>query len=157
MSTFIYPATIEVDAAGFHLVTFPDIPEAGTDAECREAALREALDALIAALGGYIETKRAIPLPSKLERGQVAVTLPILVAAKLALYEAMRKAKVTNVELGRRLDISEGAVRRLVDLDHRSHIGQVEAALATLGRYLVVAVHAARGKYPSRQPHHRLQ
>ena len=68
------------------------------------------------------------------------VALPVLVVAKLALYEAMRTAMVTNTELGRRLGISEGAVRWLVDLDHRSHIGQVEAALAALGRRLVVVV-----------------
>jgi antitoxin HicB len=69
--------------------------------------------------------------------------LPILVTAKLALYEAMRTGKVTNVELARRLGISEGAVRRLVDLDHRSHIGQIETALAALGHRLVVDIHAA--------------
>ena len=55
----------------------------------------------------------------------------------------MRNGKMTNVELGRRLGISEGAVRRLVDLDHRSHIGQIETALAALGQQLVVEVHAA--------------
>ena len=69
--------------------------------------------------------------------------MPALVTAKLALYEAMRTGNVTNVELGRRLGISEGAVRRLVDLDHRSHIGQIETALAILGYRLVVEVHAA--------------
>jgi antitoxin HicB len=143
MSNFTYPATMAVDTAGFHLITFPDIPEAGTDAETREDALREAPDALIAALGGYIEARRAIPAPSKAKRGQVMVTLPVLAAAKLALYEAMQTAQITNVELGRRLGISEGAVRRLLDLDHRSHIGQVEAALAALGHRLVVAIDAA--------------
>ncbi len=143
MNTFIYPATIEVDSAGFYLVTFPDIPEAGTDAETREEALQEAPDALVAALGGYIGAKQPIPPPSKVKRGQIPVILPILVAAKLALYDAMHTAKLTNVELGKRLGVSEGAVRRLFDLDHRSHIGQVEAALAVLGRRLVVEVHAA--------------
>ena len=143
MSTFTYPATITVDTAGFSLVTFPDVPEAGTDAETHEEALCAAPDALIAALGGYIEARRPIPPPSPVHPGQVMVVLPVLVVAKLALYEAMRTATVTNTELGRRLGISEGAVRRLVDLDHRSHIGQVEAALATLGRRLVVDVNAA--------------
>jgi antitoxin HicB len=143
MNRFIYPATLVVDTAGFYLVTFPDIPEAGTDAETREEAIHEAPDALIAALGGYMEAKRAIPLPSQITQDQLRVTLPILVAAKLALYEAMRTAKVTNMEMGRRLGISESAVRRLLDLDHRSHIAHVEAALATLGHRLVVEVHAA--------------
>lgn len=143
MHTFTYPATMTVDTAGFSLVTFPDIPEAGTDAETREEALHAAPDALVAALGGYIDARRPLPSPSPATPGQVMVALPVLVVAKLALYEAMQTAKVTNTELGRRLGISEGAVRRLVDLDHRSHIGQVEAALAALGRRLVVDVNAA--------------
>jgi antitoxin HicB len=143
MSKFVYPASIEVDPAGFYLVTFPDVPEAGTDAESREEAIDEAPDALIAALGGYMQAKQAIPQPSKIKRSQVSVGLPILVTAKLALYEAMRTGNVTNVELARRLGISEGAVRRLVDLDHRSHIGQIETALAALGHRLVVDIHAA--------------
>jgi antitoxin HicB len=143
MNTFIYPAHIEVDTAGFHLVTFPDIPEAGTDAASFEEALQEAPDALIAALGGYIEGKQPIPPPSKVRQGQSPIVLPVLIAAKLALYNAMHTAQVTNVELGKRLGISESAVRRLLDLDHRSHIGQVEAALAALGCRLVVEVHAA--------------
>jgi antitoxin HicB len=143
MGTFTYPATLTVDTAGFFLVTFPDVPEAGTDAETHEEALCAAPDALIAALGGYIAARRPIPPPSSMQPGQVMVTLPVLVVAKLALYEAMRTATVTNTELGRRLGLSEGAVRRLVDLDHRSHMGHVEAALAALGRRLVVDVQAA--------------
>jgi antitoxin HicB len=143
MSSFSFPATVEADEAGFHLVTFPDVPEAGTDAETREEALRESVDALIAALGGYIYGRRPIPKPSKAKPGQVLITLPTLVAAKLALYEAMHESGISNVELGRRLGISEGAVRRLLDLDHRSHIGQVEAGLQALGHRLVVDVQAA--------------
>jgi hypothetical protein len=38
------------------------------------------------------------------------------------------------------LGLSEGAIRRLLDLDHRSHIGQIDAALAALGKRLVVQV-----------------
>lgn len=67
---------------------------------------------------------------------------PTLVTAKLVLYETMRAAGVSNVELGRRLGLSEGAVRRLLDMDHRSHIGQVEAALQAFGYRLVVEVQA---------------
>lgn len=64
---------------------------------------------MIAALGGSIHHRRSIPKPSKAKPGQVMLTLPALVAAKRALYEAMGE---TGVELGRRLGISEGAVRR---------------------------------------------
>jgi hypothetical protein len=59
--------------------------------------------------------------------------LPPLVAAKLALYEAMRAQRMTRTELARRLGRQENAVRRLLDLDHRSHIDQIDRALAALG------------------------
>ena len=55
------------------------------------------------------------------------VSLPPLIAAKLALYEARR----------------EVTVRRLLDLDYRSQIGDLEKALALLGKQLVVEVHDA--------------
>jgi len=143
MKTFRFPATVKVDRAGFYLVTFPDVPEAGTDAPTRADALHEATDALIAALGGYVTDRRPIPQPSRAKPGQVLLTLSTLIAAKLALYEAMREAGISNVELGSRLGISEGAVRRLLDLDHRSHVSQIEAALQVFGQCLVVSVQAA--------------
>jgi hypothetical protein len=52
----------------------------------------------------------------------------------------MLAAGLSNVELGRRLDVDEKAVRRLRDPLHRSHIGQVEAALRQLGKRLEVEV-----------------
>jgi antitoxin HicB len=65
------------------------------------------------------------------------------VAAKLALYEAMRAQDVSAADLAARLGLAETAVRRLLDLDHRSHIDQVEAALRCLGKRLEVTVRDA--------------
>ncbi len=135
-----YPVNLKRQKDGAILTTFPDVPEALTEGKSVNEVLTEAQDALVAALGGYINERREIPLPSKVKRGQRLVFLPPLPAAKLALYQAMRDANLTNVALGRRLKITETAVRRLIDLDHRSHIGQVEEALAALGKRLVVEV-----------------
>jgi antitoxin HicB len=55
----------------------------------------------------------------------------------------MWEAGLTAMALAKRLGLSEGAIRRLLDLDHRSHIGQVEAALAALGKRLSVEVYDA--------------
>ena len=144
MSTrFAYPVTVEPDGGGCFLVTFADVPEAGTDAPARDEALGQAEDCLIAALGGYVEMRRDLPAPSRPKRGQASVALPPLVAAKLALYQAMRDAGISGTALARRLGLTEGAVRRLLDLDHRSHIGQVEAALSVLGKRLVLEVRDA--------------
>jgi len=65
MKIFSYPANVRIDRASFHLVTFPDVPEAGTDAKTRAEALHEATDALIAALGGYMAKHQPIPQPSR--------------------------------------------------------------------------------------------
>ena len=136
---FAYPVELVHDAKSREvLIRFPDVPEALTSGRDEAEALREAEDALIAALGGYLIARRQVPRPSSLRTGQRLVALPALVAAKLALHEAMRDVGMSNIALAKRLALSEGAVRRLLDLDHRSHIGQVERALGALGRRLVV-------------------
>ena len=98
--------------------------------------MAEAKDCLIAALGGYIQERRKIPRSSP-ARGRPLVALPALVAAKTALYSEMRVQGIGNTVLAKQLGITEGAVRRLIDPDHRSHIGQVETALGALGQRLV--------------------
>ena len=66
-----------------------------------------------------------------------------IVAAKLALYTAMREQNVTNVALAVRLGLQENAVRRILDPGHRSHITSVEKALDAVGRSLVLEDRAA--------------
>ena len=153
MSSFVrfaYPVTLESTDEGV-LVSFPDIPEALTSGSDRHEALAEAADCLLAALGGYILERRPLPAASP-ARGRPLVPLPALIAAKLALYQTMLEQRVTNVELARRLGTVEGAVRRLLDVDHRSHIGQVEAALARLQRSLVVEARPVQPDRAFRQP-----
>ena len=145
MTGFRYPLALTPAASlapreTGYVATFSDVPEAHAQGETAEEVFAEALDALLAALGGYIELHRPIPTPSRLKRGQRLVDLPPLVAAKLALYQAMYEAGASRAGLGRKLGVSEGAIRRLVDLDHRSHIGLVDDALAVLGKRLVVDV-----------------
>ena len=138
-----WPVELARQEDGTILVTFPDIPEALTDGEKEAEALAQAPDCLIAALGGYVAARRAIPLPSP-ARGRRTVALPALTAAKIALHVAMRAEGIGNSALAARLGLSEGAVRRLVDLDHRSHIGQIETALHALGRRMTVVTQAAQ-------------
>ena len=78
------------------------------------------------ALSIYVKKRKDIPVPSPLQEGQVLIPVPLIVAAKLTLYTAMREQGLTNVALAARLGLSEGAVRRLVNPLHRSHISQVE-------------------------------
>jgi antitoxin HicB len=137
---YVYPVRLEAQPEGGFTVTFPDVPGATTEGDDKAEALRNAGDALVAALGAYIELREAIPAPSRPVRGQETVALDALAAAKLGLYQAMHAARVSNVELAKRLKVSEGAVRRLLNLDHSSKIEGIQAALGALGKHLIVEV-----------------
>ena len=137
---YTYPCSLAPDheeGEGF-VATFPDVPEAITGAKTREETLALAQEGLAVALGMYVRCREDVPVPSSATDGQVLVPVPPIVAAKLALYTAMRKQGITNVALAARLQLSESAVRRLTNPRHRSHIGHVEKALQAVGRSLVV-------------------
>jgi antitoxin HicB len=121
-----------------YVVTFPDIYGANTGGWSREEARKMAEDCLAAALGMYVKAREDIPVPSPVSDGQELVSVPSMVAAKLALYRAMREQRMTNDALAERLGLSESAIRQLINPDHRSHIDQVEKALKAVGRTLVV-------------------
>ena len=67
----------------------------------------------------------------------------LLESAKVALAMAMQECESTNVALADRLGVTELIVRRMLDLDHRNHIGQIKRALHELGKRLEVSVKAA--------------
>ena len=140
---YAYPCDLTPDEDGELVATFPDVPEAVTGGRDRAEALAMAEDALATALAGYVHEKWDIPAPGKVAEGQVSVPVPTVVAAKLALYSAMRAQRITKVELADRLGVSESAVRKLTNPDHRSHMGQVQKALRTVGRSLRIEVTAA--------------
>jgi antitoxin HicB len=139
-----YAATLTPDQEdGGFVVTFRDVPEAITQGDTVDEALRNAADALTVALEFYAEDKKRFPKPSKLRLDEHLVTLPALVMAKLELYRRMRETGTTRVALAQTLGIDERAVRRLLAHKHRSHIGQIEAALAKLGKRLEISVRDA--------------
>ena len=140
---YAYPCHLTPDEEGGLVATFPDVPEAVTGGRDGVEALTMAEDALATALAGYVHEKWAIPTPSKAAKGHVSVPVPTVVAAKLALYSAMKSQRVTKVELARRLGVSESAVRKLTNPDHRSHMSQVQKALRAVGRNLRVEVTTA--------------
>ena len=140
---YAYPCQLTPDEDGGLVATFPDVPEAITGGDDRTEALAMAEDALATALAGYVHEKWEIPTPSEPVDGQFSVPVPSVVAAKLALYSAMRAQRITKVELAERLGVTESAVRKLTNPDHRSHMSQVQRALREVGRRLKVEVTVA--------------
>ena len=142
---YAYPCSIVRDeeeerASGreAYTVTFSDVYGANTGGWSWEEAVEMAKDCLGVALGMYVKDREDIPVPSSLAEGQVLISVAPIVAAKLALYSAMREQGVSNVALAGRLGLQEKAVRRLLDPGHRSPMTSIERALQAVGRSLVV-------------------
>jgi antitoxin HicB len=136
-----YPVTLRPLDNGTVMAKFIDVPEALTCGRDEKEALRLAQEALVLALTeGYMAVKRSVPTPSKPKRGQPMVTVPPLVAAKLAVYQAMLEEGVTQVELAARLHQDDRQVRRLLDVKHRSRLDMLDRALHALGRQMVLEV-----------------
>lgn len=147
-----YPVILERDTNGTILVSFADFPEAHTFGDDEADALRHAEDALATVVDAYIKDKRDIPLPSvKVTKYRVA--MPALMEAKIALYDAMRGAKVTKSALARRLDWHLPQVDRLLAMTHGSKLDQIEAAFRALGKRLVVGVEDAPAKTTRKRRH----
>jgi len=143
MRNFIYPARLHPEPEGGFTVTFSDIPEAITHGVDRYDALIQAADCLDEAIANRIALKLDIPEPSRIKRNQAPVSLPALMAAKAALYLAVKEQGISNLELARRLGCDEKEVRRMTDPRHPTKIGRIDEALATLGLRLVVSLDAA--------------
>jgi antitoxin HicB len=141
---FGYPCKLERQDNGWWLVRFPDVPEALTEGETKEAAIENAKDCLIAALEGYMKAGRAIPRPPfKGER----IVLPSLVTAKLAVYVNMRKHGWSKVKLAKEMGMPENSVRRLLDLRHSSHMWLIDAAMEKMNAELSIDLpKVVRGK-----------
>ena len=135
---YVYPVKVVRDEGRAYVASCRDIPEALTEGNSIPEALGNMSDALGAALAGYALVGRSLPSPSHIRADEYAVPVAPLVAAKLALRGAMTEQGISNMALARRLGLSEGAVRRLVNPDHDSRLDGIVAALAVLGHGLVV-------------------
>ena len=140
MFTATYPARFlrEKGGEGFH-VRFPDLPEALTGGTDLLDTQEQAVDCLAEALAGRITRGEAIPDPSKIKRGQYPVSVPLYLAPKLALYLAMRQSRLRNTDLAKRLGVSETVVRRMLDPKHNTKPEKIQAALAILGKRIVIS------------------
>ena len=141
---YVYPCVLAPEEGGGFFVTFPDVLGANTCGDERADALEMAEDALAVALAGYVHQGWDIPVPSPAKPDQIPVVVPPIVAAKLALYSAMREQGVTGAGLAMRLGLSEAAIARLLKPDRCSPIGHIEKALRMVGRRLAVEDRAAQ-------------
>ena len=96
-------------------VTSRDVPEAITQGKGEKDPLWQAVDCLEEAIAGTIADGRKISEGSRAARGERLIPVPALMAAKAAIYVAMREVEPTNVQLARKLGCDEKEVRRMLD------------------------------------------
>ena len=137
-----YPIDLHKEREGGFSVTFPDFDEAFTDGDTFAEAIAEAADCLEEALAGRIARREEIPAPSP-AMGRPAAVPGAILAAKAALYEALREQRLSNSAFAVAMGIHESEVRRLLDPRHATKIGRLEEALARFGRRLVITVEEA--------------
>ena len=147
---YAYPCQVTPHEGNELVVSFPDVPGALTSGYSRAEALEAAVEALSVMLAGYVEDRKAVPVPSPVLDGQEIVAVDPVTAAKLELYSAMRDQGITKSALAERLGLSDTTVGRLTDPGHRSHIGLVARALQAVGRGLVIEGRANPVRYPRR-------
>ncbi|RYC10157.1 type II toxin-antitoxin system HicB family antitoxin [Ciceribacter ferrooxidans] len=141
MKTFAYACRFEpTERPGGFVATFDDVPEAITEGEDMADAREMAADALGVALLTYLEMKR--PLPEAKASGEMISPDPE-VAAKIAVIETFIEAGLTRTELARRLGRDEKEVRRILDPDTPTKLPMLAAALAAMGKRLVIGLEAA--------------
>ena len=139
-----YPVILE-DDDGTVLATSPDFPELTTFGDDREEAVARAVHALEEAIAARIHDRRDIPLPSQ---GGACAVLPALTSVKVMLYRGMREQGIGKAELARRLGWRLTQVDRVLDVQHRSRLDQLEAALGAIGFQLHVTAAVASSLVP---------
>ncbi len=142
---YAYPCLIERDleeleATGreAYVITFRDIRGANSCGWSWAEALEMAQDCLCVALTFYTDAGQDLPTPSRLRDGETMISTTPTVAAKLALYTAMREQAVSAEQLAEQLGLDEQAALNLLNPLYRSHITTVRRALSLVGRELIV-------------------
>lgn len=140
---YVFAADFQADPDGGYIVTFPDVPEAITFGDDLAEARSSAAEALGFALRGYLALGRPLPVPITKRKGLVAIPVSATTALKLAVVEAFRASCMSKSDFGRLLGKAEGEARRILDPDHPTKVQALEAALAVLGKDIVISVRDA--------------
>jgi antitoxin HicB len=135
-----YAAHLKAAREGGYVVTFRDIPEAITQGENLEDALKHAQEALETAMQFYFDDRRAVPLPSAAKRGERLIVLPASESLKVLLLNEMVRQGVRPAELAKRMGTSKQEVNRITTLRHATKIDRIADALEALGKRLTLGL-----------------
>jgi antitoxin HicB len=133
---YAYPVILEVRPEGV-AVACPDLPTVVSIGADMEYALDHAEASIEIALAALVRRGEPLPRPSD-ARGRPLVHLRTITQAKLLLHTVMLEGGMSDLDVARRLGVSERSIARLRDVGQESAIKRVEAALRSLGRRAVL-------------------
>lgn len=137
MSTYLL--TLE-SCDGQVIARCPDLPELFAVGDDEANAITEACDALEECIASRIKNREEVPLPSPVKKGRPVATVDSLITAKVLLHNELLAQEVCHAKLSAELSVDQKDIRRLVDVRHRSHIGQIDRALRKLGKRLDIRI-----------------
>lgn len=137
MNIVRYAAVLTRQPEGGYTVTFPDIPEAITEGDTRDAALFNAAEVLSLAMEQRIIDGDPLPPASKV-KGGVWVEPEATVQAAVLMRRAREAQGKTLADMARALNTSWPSAQRLEQPGSNPTLRQLERAAAALGKRLVV-------------------
>ena len=139
MKRFDYPVRL-VQIEGFVIASCRDFPDLLVKTPTIDDTIDGVVDMMEVILTSIMTEGRLLPLPSQAEKGEICVSPPAEVVAKIALYVAMAGSGLTKVQLAKELGIDEKEVRRLLDPTYRSKLPRLAQAVDRLGYRLVIGL-----------------
>lgn len=136
---FDYPVKVEPTSTGGFIGTFRDVPEAISEGSTIDETLEFALEALILSIDFYRDDFKPFPHPSKPVKGELIVSIPASVSAKILLLNAMTESNTRPADLARKMDVKRQDITRLLNVRHSTKIDTVEKALFALGKKLALS------------------
>ncbi len=138
---FTYPVKLEKDAdTGAYIASCRDLPLMNSVGDDLQDALFESISGLVTAISIEMDERRPVPTGSKPEKGEHLVTVPVLVAMKASLHNAMIETGTRKAELARKMGKNPQQIDRLLDAMHSSKVEAVEQALYLLNKKVSVDV-----------------
>lgn len=141
---YTYPVLLVHDeATNSWMASCRDLPLMHSVGDTIEDALSEATFGLVTAIAVEVDERRPIPVGSAPLNGEYPVSVPLLVAMKAALHNAMIETGTRKAELARKLEQKPPQIDRLLDVEHSSRIETVELALRKLNRSVTLTITAS--------------
>jgi antitoxin HicB len=139
MKPIQYPAILRAQPEGGFTVTFPDLPEAITEGDDRDAALFNAAEVLTLCLEQRMNDGDPIPAPRRV-KGATSIEPAAAVQAAILMQQARMAQGKTLAYMARALHTSWPAAQRLEQAGGNPTLKQLERAAAALGKRLVVTL-----------------